>query len=164
MFVFEIEQALEAERKKIKEARKKMKALHEQMDVVQKETMLAERQANHERVLERGRKQREEDPIAHEKFMQDIKQRHRDEVIEGWLDGWWDLDDNFEPIQMPQVFFIEDFAEIRNPLMAHVMAKAGIFPSVGQARKNGWDKPLTIGAWRVTKRKLGIEVREKENA
>jgi hypothetical protein len=29
--------------------------------------------------------------------------------------------------------------------VAHFMAQAGIFPSVGQARKNGWDKPIPLG-------------------
>ena len=27
-------------------------------------------------------------------------------------------------------------------IMAHIMHKAGIFPSVGIARKNGWNKPI----------------------
>lgn len=55
-------------------------------------------------------------------------------------------------------FKLSDFADIKNPLMAHVMAKAGIFPSVGQARKNGWDKPLAAGEWTVTKKKIKIVV------
>ena len=29
--------------------------------------------------------------------------------------------------------------------IAHFMAQAGIFPSVGQARKNGWDRPIPDG-------------------
>jgi len=29
--------------------------------------------------------------------------------------------------------------------MAHVMHLAGVFPSVGQARKNGWNKPIQPG-------------------
>ena len=56
------------------------------------------------------------------------------------------------------VFSMSDFSEVKTPLMAHVMAKAGIFPSVSQARKNGWDKPLIIGEWTVTKKKIKIEV------
>lgn len=58
------------------------------------------------------------------------------------------------------VFSLSDFADVKNPLMAHVMAKAGIFPSIGQARKNGWDKPLTSGEWTVTKKKITIRVEE----
>ena len=30
-------------------------------------------------------------------------------------------------------------------IMAHVMHMAGIFPSVGIARKNGWNKPIPPG-------------------
>ena len=30
-------------------------------------------------------------------------------------------------------------------IMAHIMHKAGIFPSVGIARKNGWNKPIPEG-------------------
>ena len=37
-------------------------------------------------------------------------------------------------------FHIED-----NWMMAHVMHVAGIFPSVGIARKNGWNKPIPEG-------------------
>lgn len=57
------------------------------------------------------------------------------------------------------VFSLSDFADVKNPLMAHVMAKAGIFPSVGQARKNGWNKPLTEGEWTLTKKKIKVTVR-----
>jgi len=46
-----------------------------------------------------------------------------------------------------------------NALMAHVMAKAGIFPSISQARKNGWDKPIEVGVWNVTKKKIRVEVK-----
>ena len=30
-------------------------------------------------------------------------------------------------------------------IMAHVMHMAGVFPSVGIARKNGWNKPIPDG-------------------
>ena len=56
------------------------------------------------------------------------------------------------------IFTLAEFANIKTPLLAHVMAKAGVFPSVGQARKNGWNKPLTTGVWTVTKKKIKIEV------
>jgi len=44
--------------------------------------------------------------------------------------------------------------------MAHVMHKAGIFPSVSQARKNGWDRPIEVGQWSVTKKKIKVEVKQ----
>lgn len=42
--------------------------------------------------------------------------------------------------------------------MAHVMHRAGAFPSVTQARKNGWDRPIEPGTWRVGRRKATIRV------
>lgn len=50
-----------------------------------------------------------------------------------------------------------DFPE--HALMAHAMAKAGIFPSVSQARKNGWDKPMETGEWTVGKRKIKVIIK-----
>lgn len=38
--------------------------------------------------------------------------------------------------------------------MAHVMHAAGLFPSVSQARKNGWDKPIPEGWSEYTVGKL----------
>ena len=32
-----------------------------------------------------------------------------------------------------------------NHTLAHIMHLAGIFPSVSQARKNGWHKPIPFG-------------------
>ena len=40
----------------------------------------------------------------------------------------------------PNCFHIED-----NWIMAHVMHMAGVFSSVGIARKNGWNKPIPDG-------------------
>lgn len=34
--------------------------------------------------------------------------------------------------------------------MAHIMAKIGFFKSVGDARKNGWDKPIPPGFTSLT--------------
>lgn len=39
-----------------------------------------------------------------------------------------------------------------NATMAHAAFKAGMFPSVSQARKNGWDRPLEVGTFKVGKR------------
>ena len=47
-----------------------------------------------------------------------------------------------------KLFFGEDevFTIIEdNWLMAHIMHRAGIFLSVSQAKKNGWNKPIPDG-------------------
>jgi hypothetical protein len=42
--------------------------------------------------------------------------------------------------------------------MAHIMHSAGAFPSVKQAKANGWDKPIPVGydEFTVGKRKLRV--------
>ena len=47
----------------------------------------------------------------------------------------------FGPLEIGEYFHRFD----KSWLMAHVMYKAGIFISISQARKNGWDKPIPKG-------------------
>lgn len=47
----------------------------------------------------------------------------------------------------PRAFRLCEFGE--GATMAHVMHRAGAFPSVSQARKNGWNRPIEPGEWRV---------------
>lgn len=56
------------------------------------------------------------------------------------------------------VFSIKDFKE--GALLAHVMHKAGIFPSISQARKNGWERPIEVGTWTLTKKRIRVTVTE----
>ncbi len=42
--------------------------------------------------------------------------------------------------------------------MANVMVKLGVFPSVTQARKNGWDKPIELGEQLLTKRRISVNI------
>jgi len=42
--------------------------------------------------------------------------------------------------------------------MANVMHAAGLFPSAGQARKNGWNKPIPDGWTDLIKGKLKREI------
>jgi hypothetical protein len=45
-------------------------------------------------------------------------------------------------------------------LMAHIMVEAGLFNSVSNARKNGWNKPIPNGFWqkKVGKMKILISI------
>jgi len=94
--------------------------------------------------------------LTDEEFLAMIKQRNREGVIEGFLNGWWDLDDDGNMAAPAKKFKISDFSE--HALMAHVMAEAGIFASVGQAKKNGWNKPIEAGLFIVTKKKIRIKI------
>jgi len=155
-----IDTSLAKANQKIAELRTKVKELSEERDVIAREVEKAERLAAFARVQKAGRKWQAAHPEEHEAFMEAARIRNQEDVIEGFLDGWWDLDEDGNMAAPAQVFHLSDFAEVNNPLMAHVMAKAGIFPSVGQARKNGWNKPLTTGSWSVTKKKIRIRVEE----
>ncbi len=70
----------------------------------------------------------------------------------------WDLDDNGTPLPGAVVFSKSELESQGKTLMAHIMAELKIFPSVGQARKNGWDKPLELGDFSVTKKKIRFKV------
>ena len=60
----------------------------------------------------------------------------------------------FEPTDGPVIRFPESWS------MSHIMHAAGIFKSVGEARKNGWNKPIPNGFQHlvVTKRKINVYV------
>ena len=47
----------------------------------------------------------------------------------------------FGPMEPGEVF--ETFQD--DETMAHLMARTGIFPSISQAAKNGWKKPIPAG-------------------
>lgn len=42
--------------------------------------------------------------------------------------------------------------------MAHVICQAGIFKSVTEARKNGWDKPIEKGFQTIEFKKRGVKI------
>jgi len=53
----------------------------------------------------------------------------------------------------------EEFIVIEDHwIMAHIMHAIGVFPSVGQARKNGWNKPIEDGWTDIIVGKLKREV------
>jgi len=142
----------------IDDSRQQIKEIQEQREEIVSALTIQRRDEERAIIVAKGQKWKEENPEKHAAFLADIRQRNQEGVIEGFLEGWWDLDDDGNMAAPPLTFSIADFADVKNPLMAHVMKEAGIFPSVGQARKNGWEKPLTIGEWCVTKKRIRIKV------
>lgn len=116
------------------------------------------RQREHDENQARGQAWLESDPDGYWAFVESIRERCRQGILAGAEQGWWDLDEQGEMMSPAQVFRMSDFAEVRNPTLGHVMAAAGLFPSVGQARKNGFDEPLRVGEWTVTKKRIRIRV------
>jgi len=70
-----------------------------------------------------------------------------------------DKDLFFGPLQDEEFHLIES-----NWSMANILTIAGIFPSISQARKNGWNKPIPLGFTdiRVGKMKIRITILNEE--
>lgn len=70
------------------------------------------------------------------------------------------FDNNGEAICPLIIFSKSELKSINKTLVAHIMETLGIFKSVGEAKRNGWDKPIEIGKFCVTKKKINFEVIE----
>ena len=73
-----------------------------------------------------------------------------------------DLDLFFGPLpKKPSDLTDEDTFHIieEHWIMAHILHKAGIFPSISQARKNGWNKPIPEGFTILT---VGKKAKKKD--
>jgi hypothetical protein len=71
---------------------------------------------------------------------------------------WEDVSETGEPIPFPKTYSIEEIGP--DASMANVMVDLGIFPSLTQARKNGWNKPLVLGDHEIGKKKIRIRIVE----
>lgn len=71
-------------------------------------------------------------------------------VAAGWWEGWTE---DGEPIPHPVVVRRSDLPA--HASMAHALVAAGRFTSNGDARRNGWDKPIQNGDLTVGKRQFG---------
>lgn len=53
-----------------------------------------------------------------------------------------------------------EFTQAEFPTMAHVAAHIGVFKSVNEARKNGWNKPVTVGKHFFKKKTIMVTIHE----
>lgn len=93
------------------------------------------------------------EPKTKSDWLEDVKQLAKQGIEQGAKNGWWDIDDNGDPQRPATKISIADMVADNKPLMAHLMVDLGFFPSVSQARKNGWDKPLELGRHELGPRK-----------
>lgn len=80
-------------------------------------------------------------------FPLDLRRRNLFGQEHGVRQGWWRGWTQQGPWKPRQVLA----ADFEGRTMAHVMAELKLFPSVGQARKAGWDGPVAAGLHRVGK-------------
>lgn len=84
-----------------------------------------------------------------------IKRLQQSLVFEGsGIIGW----DDGEPIPLPQEISVSSLPE--NATMAHIMFACDRFKSIGEAKRNGWDKPIELGLIEFKKGKKPILVVE----
>jgi hypothetical protein len=69
---------------------------------------------------------------------------------------FYSIDDDCAPIPHPRKFSISEL--VPGATMANIVVLLGLFPSLSQARKNQWDKPLTLGVHSLTKKKVLVEI------
>lgn len=93
-------------------------------------------------------------------WFENLKETNRLRIAQLAAQFGWELDSNGNPLPLPVIFSKSKLESENKTLMAHVVAEMGIFPSVGQARKNGWDKPLELGDFSATKKKIRFRIVE----
>lgn len=69
-------------------------------------------------------------------------------------------DESGEALSPFIVFSKSDFESKNKLLMAHIVTELGIFKSVNDARKNGWNKPIELGEFCLTKKKIRFRIVE----
>jgi hypothetical protein len=89
----------------------------------------------------------------HDVFMAALITRNEAGLEYGRRQGWWQ-DYQHDPLPPRKTVKASDYA---SKTMAHVMVDAGFFGSVSDARRNGWNKPVTKGLHAVGKTKI-VEV------
>lgn len=96
--------------------------------------------------------------VTYEEWFTELKIRNIEGIYAGERAGWWTVDDEGNPRANGIRVSIAELQAQNKPLMAHLMHDLGFFPSVGQARKNGWDKPLELGTHELGPKKKRITV------
>lgn len=74
----------------------------------------------------------------------------------GVRQGWWEDWNVDAPIPFPKKFSIAELGPTATT--ANIVVALGIFPSITQARKNGFNAPLEVGMVEFTKRKIRAEI------
>lgn len=74
----------------------------------------------------------------------------------GVRNGWWEDWDNNGPIAFPKIFSISELGPVAHT--GTIAVSLGMFPSISQARKNGFNKPLTPGTFFFTKKNIRVRI------
>jgi hypothetical protein len=72
--------------------------------------------------------------------------------------SWWDLDAQGTPQRVAIKISIQDMLGQNKTLMAHLLVDLGVFKSVSEAKRNGWDRALEPGRHELGPKKKRIVV------
>lgn len=85
-----------------------------------------------------------------EEFLAFVKAWNTEAMFFGVSQGWWEtVDAQGNPVPFPTEFKLSE-----HPTLASIVVELGIFPSITQARKNGFDKESTPGIHTFTKKRI----------
>lgn len=111
-----------------------------------------------------------------------IREQNRLNMLKGIEWEWWEsVDAKGNPVPWPEVFVLSTreirqfiwksasninlngwktigVLEERENTMAHLLARLGVFDSISDAKRNGWDKPIVEGEFWLQKRTKRVMV------
>lgn len=124
----------------------------------------------------------EEHPEEKELLLQQTKAKNDEGMQIGITGGWWEsLDDRGHPVPWADLFIIKhreikrmvwkssknfawetiDTLDVHENTMAHIVHRISWFDSVGEARKNGWNRPIEVGEFKFKKQNKRLIVLEE---
>jgi hypothetical protein len=83
-----------------------------------------------------------------EEFSVAVRRKNLAGLEFGRRQGWWTGFSKSGPNVTIETIKVDDWNQ---QTMAHLVVHLGWFPSVSQARKNGWDRPVEPGVFRMGK-------------
>lgn len=96
-------------------------------------------------------------PEKREAFIAECKAKSDAALQRGVDEGWWESVAAGNPIDFPIIIKKSELAP-NETTMAHVMFKAGMFPSISDAKRNGWDKPIECAVFFFKKKGKKVQV------
>ncbi|MDR3547034.1 MAG: hypothetical protein P4M11_01940 [Candidatus Pacebacteria bacterium] len=98
--------------------------------------------------------------VTDENFLEMVMIQNDRHLHRGVLNGWWDDVDEKRRQPIPFPIIVNIHGKPEGTTMAHVFHEAGLFKSVSDARKQGWNKKVELGEhflFKRTKRVLIID-------
>ncbi len=133
--------------------------LNEAKELSAQQRRNAQTEAEHKANAERMRSRFIDHPEELEAFLHLLHAAHMVFMNQGVAAGWWaDVKPTGDPIPNPKIVKISDLDK-HETLMAHVVhGVLGMFESVTEAKKNGWNKPVQEGDFWLNKKTIHLKV------